>query len=140
VFIYESLSSSTKLPFLFIFSTPSSGIESNSRLTETQIMSSAAIGPASSREAQPDPDVKTKGNIETYATDIEAENSSDSEHGADKLLTGEEIKEIIPTEAFKWNVDGDQSPCRYLFIPETGIQKSNAPSSPRSGSLCAKHR
>ncbi|THW60314.1 OPT superfamily oligopeptide transporter [Aureobasidium pullulans] len=85
-------------------------IESNSRLTETQIMSSAAIGPASSREAQPDPDVKTKGNIETYATDIEAENSSDSEHGADKLLTGEEIKEIIPTEAFKWNVDGDQSP------------------------------
>ncbi|CAD0029424.1 unnamed protein product [Aureobasidium pullulans] len=64
-------------------------------------MSSAAIGPASSREAQPDPDVKTKGHIETYATDIEAENSSDSEH---------EIKEIIPTEAFKWNVDGDQSP------------------------------
>ncbi|THW01159.1 OPT superfamily oligopeptide transporter [Aureobasidium pullulans] len=45
------------------------------RLTETQIMSSAAIGPASSREAQPDPDVNTKGNIETYATDIEAENS-----------------------------------------------------------------
>ncbi|CAD0041770.1 unnamed protein product, partial [Aureobasidium pullulans] len=85
-------------------------IESNCRLTETRIMSNATIGPASARETQPDPDVKMKGNIETYATDIEAENSSDSEHGADKLLTGEEIKEIIPTEAFKWNVDGDQSP------------------------------
>ena len=139
MFICESLSSSTKLS-LSIFPTSSFRIESNCRLTETQIMSSAAISPASARETQPDPDVKMKGNIETYATDIEAENSSDSEHGADKLLTGEEIKEIIPTEAFKWNVDGDQSPCRYLFIPETGIQKSNAPSSPRSGSLCAKHR
>lgn len=137
--IYESLSSSTKLS-PSIFPTSFSRIESNCRLTETQIMSNAAIGPASARETQPDPDIKTKDNIKTYATDIEAENSSDSEHGADKLLTGEEIKEIIPTEAFKWNVDGDQSPCRYLFISKTGTQRSNAPSSPRSGSLCAKHR
>lgn len=114
--IYESSSFSIKLS-PSIFPTSFSRIESNCRLTETQIMSNAVIGPSSARETQPDPHIKTKGNIETYATDIEAENSSDSEHGADKLLTGKEIKEIIPTEAFKWNVDGDQSPCRYPLIP-----------------------
>ncbi|KAI5253070.1 OPT superfamily oligopeptide transporter [Aureobasidium subglaciale] len=73
-------------------------------------MSSSAIGQVPLEISHLDQDLKAKSNVETYATDIEADNSSDSDHGASKLLDGEERREIVPTEAFKWSVDGDQSP------------------------------
>lgn len=60
-----------------------------------------------------DPD--DKKTAETYATDLEADDSSSSERDASKLLTGEERKEIVPVEAFKWNVEGDQSPCMCFW-------------------------
>lgn len=75
-------------------------------------MSTSAITPAQPHLHDPvyhDPD--DKKTVETYATDLEADDSSSSEQNVSKLLTGEERKEIVPVEAFKWNVEGDQSPC-----------------------------
>ncbi|KAI5271242.1 OPT superfamily oligopeptide transporter [Aureobasidium subglaciale] len=73
-------------------------------------MSGSAIGQVPLEITHLDQDSKAQSNVETYATDIEADNSSDSDHGASKPLDGEERREIVPTEAFKWSVDGDQSP------------------------------
>jgi hypothetical protein len=55
---------------------------------------------------------KTKHNVETFTTDIELDGTSDGVKDANELDNAINAKELIPTEALKWNVDGDQSPCK----------------------------
>ena len=43
--------------------------------------------------------------VETHTTD------SESGRGVDEMQKAGEVNELPPVEAFKWNVDGDQSPC-----------------------------
>jgi hypothetical protein len=53
----------------------------------------------------PQDDGKQGATIEARATDVESDRS------ADEILQLGERTELTPVEAFKWNVDGDQSPC-----------------------------
>lgn len=50
-------------------------------------------------------DHKDGPTVEAHTTD------SESGKGADEMRKPGEIDELPPVEAFKWNVDGDQSPC-----------------------------
>lgn len=43
--------------------------------------------------------------VEAHTTDLE------SDRGVDEMRKPGETTELPPVEAFKWNVDGDQSPC-----------------------------
>lgn len=52
--------------------------------------------------------------------------------------TKDSAVELTPNEAFTWNVDGDQSPCEYLSLPDLVISLSLF--SPRSSSLRTEHR
>jgi hypothetical protein len=48
--------------------------------------------------------------------DLDAESSLESQREGDQsdgLLIRAEKTELIPVEAFKTNIDGDQSPCEY---------------------------
>ena len=47
-----------------------------------------------------------------YTKDVEAEGSLNSSKDADPIAGT--VKEVVPVEAFKINVDGDQSPCKSL--------------------------
>lgn len=48
----------------------------------------------------------------TQATVVDVEGNTDSE--SEKMIRDRaEATELTPVEAFKWNVDGDQSPCEY---------------------------
>lgn len=51
----------------------------------------------------------TKDTIEPYVADLEGEGY---EAEKQKLVEKAEAVELIPNEAFTWNVDGDQSPCK----------------------------
>lgn len=56
--------------------------------------------------------------VQTNLTDIEAEAYIDGEAETDKKtipLYRAEKTELVPVEAFKWNVEGDQSPCEILL-------------------------
>lgn len=57
-----------------------------------------------------DEKINTKDTIEPYVADLEGEGY---EAEKQKLAEKAEAKELIPNEAFTWNVDGDQSPCKY---------------------------
>jgi hypothetical protein len=49
--------------------------------------------------------------------DLDAESSLESQRDggqSDRLLKRAEKIELIPVDAFKTNVDGDQSPCEYM--------------------------
>jgi hypothetical protein len=50
-----------------------------------------------------------KETIESYAADLEGEGY---EAERKRLMEKAEAVELTPVEAFKWNVDGDQSPCK----------------------------
>ncbi|KAH8434393.1 uncharacterized protein LDX57_012041 [Aspergillus melleus] len=66
-------------------------------------------------------DPKGKNFVRTKAADLEAEAHGDGDKGSDDSLFGEsEGKEITPVEAFKWSVEGDQSP-----FPEVAACVSN---------------
>lgn len=54
-----------------------------------------------------DEKINTKDTIEPYVADLEGEGY---EVEKQKLAEKAEAKELIPNEAFTWNVDGDQSP------------------------------
>ncbi|KAK6203813.1 hypothetical protein LQW54_008727 [Pestalotiopsis sp. IQ-011] len=54
-----------------------------------------------------DEKIDTKDTIESYVADLEGEGY---EAEKQKLAEKAEAKELIPNEAFTWNVDGDQSP------------------------------
>lgn len=43
--------------------------------------------------------------------DVEGTSDNDSEQ---MIRDRAEATELTPVEAFKWNVDGDESPCRYF--------------------------
>lgn len=79
-------------------------------------MSVSAISPAqpSGPPHYEDLELKHKDIIETYTTNVEADESNTSERGVGEILAGADRKEIVPTEAFRWNVEGDQSPCMWL--------------------------
>ncbi|KAB8077449.1 OPT oligopeptide transporter protein-domain-containing protein [Aspergillus leporis] len=62
----------------------------------------------------PQDDGKQGATIEARATDVESDRS------ADEILQLGERTELTPVEAFKWNVDGDQSP-----FPEVAACVSN---------------
>lgn len=52
----------------------------------------------------------TKDTIEPYVADLEGDGIEvEKQKAAEKA----EAVELIPTEAFQWNVDGDQSPCKF---------------------------
>ncbi|BAE64461.1 unnamed protein product [Aspergillus oryzae RIB40] len=59
-------------------------------------------------------DHKDGPTVEAHTTD------SESGKGADEMRKPGEIDELPPVEAFKWNVDGDQSP-----FPEVAACVSN---------------
>ena len=58
---------------------------------------------------------------ETPAADIESEHTSQDPgeylYKADRA----ELTELTPVEAFKWSVEGDQSPCRSTHISQQPI-------------------
>jgi hypothetical protein len=50
---------------------------------------------------------------ESQTPDLEAEFR---DHDPKAWSNRTERTELTPVEAFKWNVDGDQSPCRDIYI------------------------
>lgn len=52
----------------------------------------------------------TKDKIDPFVADLEGEGL---EFEKQKLREKVEAVELIPTEAFQWNVEGDQSPCKF---------------------------
>ena len=62
-------------------------------------------------------DLKEKAVVETNVSDEDVDTYADKEKGSDEgeeLIYRADKTELTPVEAFKWNVDGDQSPCEYL--------------------------
>ena len=58
-----------------------------------------------------------KDTVQTNINDIEADGYIDGEAGMEKEdlpIYRAEKTELVPAEAFKWNVEGDQSPCKIL--------------------------
>lgn len=51
----------------------------------------------------------------TRADVVDVEGSLDEE-GKRLIADRAEATELTPVEAFKWNVEGDQSPCKLLLI------------------------
>lgn len=56
-------------------------------------------------------DSKGKNLVRAKAADLEADSHGDGDGGSDGSLGDSESKEVTPVEAFRWNVEGDQSPC-----------------------------
>jgi hypothetical protein len=84
---------------------------------------------AASKNPVKDPDVS-----ETHTSDLEAENTH---LDPGDLLYRSDKTELTPVEAFKWSVEGDQSPCKfnsiqdgwslclYITVPEVAACVSN---------------
>jgi hypothetical protein len=65
---------------------------------------------ATSKSPAKNPDIS-----ETGTSDLEAEvNDQDPKD----LLYRSDLTELTPVEAFKWSVEGDQSPCAFISIPK----------------------
>jgi hypothetical protein len=50
---------------------------------------------------------------ETKAADVEVEDAQQDPKAWLYQSDRSELTELTPVEAFKWNVEGDQSPCRF---------------------------
>lgn len=60
---------------------------------------------------------KKEGAItESKAADLEGSIDDESK---ESLRDRAEATELTPAEAFRWNVEGDQSPCRSFRLPES---------------------
>lgn len=59
-------------------------------------------------------DKKDDGVIEEKSLDLE---ENQDEDGKNLILDRADATELTPTEAFKWNVEGDQSPCTFARSP-----------------------
>ena len=94
-------------------------------------------------------DSKDEEIVQTDMLDIEANAYVDGEYDADErkgLVDRSEVTELTPVEAFKWNVEGDQSPCKYYFLRREFLMSSRSIKlqlmvlvyalSPRGGGLC----
>lgn len=65
-------------------------------------------------ESYPVQDTKDKeGVVRTDAVDVEGSLDNESK---EFLKDRAEATELTPAEAFKWNVDGDQSPCKFWSL------------------------
>jgi len=78
--------------------------------TEIHQISSVPPNPVSSIHN----DIKEKDAIE-ISSDIEAEAYLEGEDDSKVPLQRAERTELTPVEAFTWNVDGDQSPCKSFL-------------------------
>lgn len=78
----------------------------------------APLDNSSSEKVSPTPSSDDKGHaqdtIEPYVADLEGEGY---EAEKQRLVEVAEAVELTPVEAFKWNVDGDQSPCELHVSP-----------------------
>lgn len=73
---------------------------------------------------------------------VDVEGSIDEES---KRLVADraEATELTPVEAFKWNVEGDQSPCKtcsWIVVDHRRLLTVCAHASSRSRGLCTQHR
>lgn len=86
-------------------------------------------------------DEKKEGFIQTdESSDLERRSDSDRDSlGVDRA----EATELIPGEAFKWNVEGDQSPCKSqhkVRCHSRNKDETNRTTSPRGSGLCSEYR
>lgn len=58
-----------------------------------------------------------KGTVSTAVLDIEDTGGEFSDDNTRPPLLGAEKTELIPDEAFRWDVSGDQSPCTPICDP-----------------------
>lgn len=86
--------------------------------------------PVSNPSNMETPDISPKRAYvsESQAPDLEAEVH---DHDPKTLPNRTERTELTPVEAFKWNVDGDQSPCRDFNIWIIKARIADEPQSPR---------
>lgn len=66
-----------------------------------------------SDKSYPVQDSKEKDVVRTDTVDVEGSLNNESK---EFLKDRAEATELTPTEAFKWNVDGDQSPCTFRSL------------------------
>jgi hypothetical protein len=89
---------------------------------------------ANSKEPAKDPNIS-----QAPAADLESENTSQDPGEWLYKSDRTELTELTPVEAFKWNVEGDQSPCRstvrHISQEETLILLSSG-----SCGLCVQQR
>lgn len=79
----------------------------------------------------------TKDTIDPFVADLEGEGL---EFEKQKLREKVEAVELIPTEAFQWNVDGDQSPCEFPKPSNSRLSKTYMnTSSSRGRCLCLEY-
>ena len=67
---------------------------------------------ANSKEPAKDPNIS-----QAPAADLESEHTSQDPGEWLYKSDRAELTELTPVEAFKWNVEGDQSPCRSTVVP-----------------------
>lgn len=60
-------------------------------------------------------DISTTTRIDDIEADASCEGDADINE-REKLVQLVEKKELTPVEAFKWNVEGDQSPCKHCDV------------------------
>jgi hypothetical protein len=65
---------------------------------------------ASSKDPAKDPNIS-----EAPARDVESERSNQDPGEFLYKSDRAELTELTPVEAFKWNVEGDQSPCESIY-------------------------
>lgn len=77
--------------------------------------------------------------IEPYVADLEDGDGCDAE--IKRLAEKAEAVELTPVEAFKWNVDGDQSPCQSTIrcLTTSYPRYTDMACSPRGCCLCSQH-
>lgn len=70
----------------------------------------------SSKDPSKDPNITEAPAV---AADLESEHTSQDPGEWLYKSDRAELTELTPVEAFKWSVEGDQSPCRltYIYIP-----------------------
>lgn len=69
-------------------------------------------GDGSSKEKN---DVSTTTRLDDIEADASCEGDADINE-REKLVQQVDKKELTPVEAFKWNVEGDQSPCKHYDV------------------------
>lgn len=70
------------------------------------------------------PPLSEKDRIDEKNTAISEDIEGNSDEESKRLVADRaEATELTPVEAFKWNVEGDQSPCRLSRIPLLSVWK-----------------
>jgi hypothetical protein len=87
---------------------------------------------ASSKNPTKDPNIS-----EAPAADLESEHTNQDSEGWKYKSDRAELTELTPVEAFKWSVEGDQSPCMLTRISQ---QPMLILLSPGGCGLCVQQR